>query len=196
MAQDPLMSTKAFEIIARDLGLQPSDYGIYTIASGITTLYPGMLVTTFGQADGEVKVLAVDDDWVTGIVLKRNTRKISADGAVSDNIDTVLTAGDEIMVLHKTGGRAYVWLWLMGLTSGDGNGTIRRGAPLYIPSFSATATVVPATLTLGAGYAGLIDGLDLLTGATKWLSQIGIVIEEVAVPVESTTTGVIAKVSW
>lgn len=196
MAQDPLMSTKAKEIVARDLGLMPPDYGIYTIASGITTLYPGMLVTTFGQADGEVKVLAVDDDWVTGIVLKRNTRKYSSDGAIEDTVDTVLTAGDEIQVLHQTGGRAQVYLWLMGLTSGDGNGTIRRGAPMYIPSFSATATVVPATLTLGAGYAGLIDGLDLLTGATKWLSQIGIVIEEVAVPVESTTTGVIAKVSW
>lgn len=196
MAQDPLMSTVAQEVLARDMGIHPNDYGTYIVASGITTLVPGMLVTTFGQADGEVKLLTVEDDWVTGVVIKRSTRKISADGAISDDVDTVIAAGDEIIVLHRTWGRAMVYIWLMGLTSGDGNGKLREGAPVYIPSFTATATVVPATLTLAAAYAGLIDGLDILTGATTVLSQIAILMEETDVPVQSTTTGVIAKVLW
>ena len=201
-AQTTLMSTKTKSIIARDLGIHPFDKKIYTVKAGVTTMVPGMIVTTYGETGSDIDIHADGDEWITGIVLKRKTRKISADGAVEDDIDTAFAAGDEVWVLHVPGGRAHVWMWITGLTTGDG--TVRAGAPVYMvdinsPAITATNLTVGAAMCLVAGLAhyALTEAAPNTTTRTVPFQQIGRCLEDTVVADDAAAeVGVLVKVAF
>ena len=201
-AQTTLMSTACLEIIARDLGLHPFDFKYYTVKAGVTDMVPGMIVTTYGETGSDIDIHQDGDEWITGIVIKRKTRKISADGAVSDTIDTAFAAGDEVEVLHRTGGRAHVYMWITGLTTGDG--TVRAGAEVFMVDINSPA-LASTNITVGSGMC-LIAGLDpyALTEAapntttrTIPFVTIGLALEDTVVADDAgAEVGVIVKVAF
>lgn len=195
---DALMSTRTQEILARDLGLFPSDYGVYTVKSGLTTLKPGMIVTTFGETGSDIDIYADGDEYATGVVQKRSTRRISAGGDISDDVDDTFAAGDEVIVIHWTGGRAHAYVWLTGLdatTNDEGTGLARRGAPVYLPTddptaLSLTNATVGALMAFGAALAVTIIGV------TRPLWQVGVLLEDATiVDSASAVQGILAKVA-
>lgn len=191
------MSTYTDEIQARDLGITRFDYGTHTVKTGVTTMKPGMLVTTFGETGADIDILATDDKYCTGIVLRRKTRAFSADGSVQDTVDTAFAAEVEVVVQYLTGGRGHMWMWLSGLdatTTDEGTGLARRGSPVFIPSTSgnlaATNSTVGSGITFGANFA---EDLETMTYP---LIQIGTLLQDVTiVDSASAVQGKIAKVS-
>lgn len=192
-ANTPLMSTKTHEIIARDLGLMPSDYGIYIVKSGLVTLVPGMIVTTFGESGSDIDIFTDGDEYATGIVIKRTTRRISAGGDIDDDIDTAFAAGDEIEVLHWTGGRAIVYMWLTGSPVSAARGTMRRGAAVWLMD-STNALFTSTNPTIGAAFAAVLGSIDM-NASIHALVQIGILLMDATI-LDSTSSvaGILAKV--
>jgi len=199
---DQVMSTRTSgaigSILARDLGLMPSDYGTYRVKAGLATMKPGMFVTTFGETGEHIDILADADEYCTGIVLSRLDRAYSTDGSIIDTIDTVFAAEDEVRVLHLTGGRAIVWAWLTGLditANDEGTGLARRGAPVYVPD--ATSTAASATnRTPGAGMTfGANVAIDYMTGMTLPYIKIGTLVQDATIlDSAATPVGIIVKV--
>ena len=195
MAQSPLMSTVTQEILARNLGLHLFDRKIYTVKTGVTTMVPGQIVTTFGETGSDIDIFTDGDEYATGVVLKRTTRKISADGSVEDGIDTAFAAGDEVEVLHfGTGGRGHVYMWLTGNPVSASRGTLRAGAEVFLMD-STNAAYTSTNPTLGAGLA-LVKSTTDINASIHPLVKIGTLMED-AVIADSTSAvaGVLAKVA-
>ena len=189
---DEVMSDNCTEIIALDLGIHPTQIKTFTVKTGVTTMKPGMIVTTFGETGESIDIFADGDEYAIGIVLRRLTRKISADGAVEDTIDTAFAAGDRVEVL-LFGSPAVVRMWLTGLDTAAARGTLRQGCPVYLLDLTAAA-VASSNPTVGSAFALVLGSLDL-NAAIHPLIQIGWLMEDATIA-DSTAAvaGVIAKV--
>lgn len=193
---DEVMSDFTQEILARDLGIHDFDKKDYTVKSGVSTMKPGMFVTTFGETGTDIDILTKEDEYCTGIVLYRKTRKISADGAVEDDIDTAFAAADEVKVLHLTGGRAHVWCWLTGAETAAAVGLLRRGAEVFIIQEDGSVLDID-NATVGSALCYIKGTLSMITiTANQALVRIGTLVEDVTIA-DSTSAaeGRIAKVA-
>lgn len=191
---DEAISDRAQEIIARDLGLNSFDFGYFKVTSGVSDMKAGMIVTTFGEAGDEIDIFADGDEYAIGIVTKRKNRKISADGAIEDTIDSEFAAGDEVEVLYFTGGRAHVYMWLTGFDTAAARGTLRRGAAVKLQDFTS-GTIASGNITLGSAMAFVLGTLDL-NAAIHALVTIGVLLED-AIIADSTSNpfGIVVKVA-
>lgn len=194
---DETMSDFTQEILALDLGIQPYEQRVHTVGSNASTnMKPGMWVTNFGETGKDIDILTKEDEYALGVVLRRKNRKISADGAVEDDVDTAFAVSDEVIVQYMTGGRAWVWTWLTGLETAAARALMRRGAEVFI--LQEDGSVLDAdNATLGAGLCFVKGSLNLATvTGNQHLVKIGTLVNDVTIA-DSTSAaeGRIAKVS-
>ena len=191
---DEEIGDRANEVIARDLGLTSFDFGYFIVKAGMTTMKPGMIITTFGEAAGEIDVFVDGDEYATGIVTKTKNRRISVDGTIDDGINTTFAAGDEVEVLYWTGGRAHVYMRLTGFDTAAARGTLHRGAAVYLQDFTSAA-IASGNITLGSAMALVLGTLDL-NAAIHALVTIGMLLEDATI-LDSTAAvvGITVKVA-